>query len=171
MTVAGDLDALDRLLILELYAEHAQAMDAGDTEAFVGVFAPDAVAYGVRGHAAIRDFHRRFLPDAAFPGSQHFASHIQAVEGDASRATVHAYVTRMYRVPGATNATPIWHGYYIDTVVKRDGRWVFQVKHAHLAEELLEGLLDQETLRNQNAPARELFDMGLARNMLPPRSQ
>ena len=49
----------DRVEITELYARQAWAMDTGDIDAYVAVFAPDGVlnlAEVHRGHVAIRRF-------------------------------------------------------------------------------------------------------------------
>jgi hypothetical protein len=169
MSDAVPLSADDRLEIMELYARHAWAMDGGNVDDFVSLFAPGGSAYGAQGEAAIRDWHERFLKDSAFPGSHHFAFQFRILEVDDShtRATCRAYLVRMFRVPGTTNIEPIWLGYYTDTVVKIDGEWKFLVKHAHVAEHLFDRRFEQDpetaSVRFQNLSAHELYDMGAPR--------
>jgi hypothetical protein len=169
MSKAVPLSGEDRLAIMELYARHAWAMDTGDTEAFLAVYAPGATAYGATGEAQIRDWHERFLKDSAFPGSHHFASQFRIVEvsDDSTRALTRAYLVRMFRVPGTTNIQPVWLGYYTDTVVKISGEWKFLIKHAHLTEHLFERRFEQDpetaNVQQQNLALHELYDMGAAR--------
>ncbi len=74
----------DTLLIHDLFARYAWALDTGDTDAYVALYAPDAVILetrpeGVRearGHDAIRELVLRFHNDPAFPGRQHRSSHL-----------------------------------------------------------------------------------------------
>ena len=125
------LSTQDRLDILDLYARQAWALDTGDVDGYVDVFAPDAVldlANKHQGHAAIRRFAEAFWAnDVGVMGSQHHVDQV-VLEGDGERATARAYVTRTYRMSGRgrNNILPIWQGYYADTLVKVDGRWRIQ---------------------------------------------
>lgn len=140
MATPGPLTAEDRLMIMDLYARYAWSMDSGDLDGFVDCFVPDATLdWGtpLQGHNAIRHAEEGFLAnDSAFPGAQHFATQFRIVEGNDQRAVTWAYVARMHRIPGTTNSTVIWQGYYTDICVKVDGRWYYELKKAHTAEEL-----------------------------------
>ncbi|HEX8967544.1 MAG TPA: hypothetical protein VF937_06675, partial [Chloroflexota bacterium] len=50
------------------------------------------------------------------------------LDGDGSRCSVKAYVTRTYRMPGRgrNNILTIWQGYYTDTLVKHNGQWLIR---------------------------------------------
>jgi hypothetical protein len=159
--MAGPLTARDRLDIMELYARHAWAMDGGDTEAFLDVFTPDAEAYNHKGHAGIREYHRGFLQDSGFPGSQHFALNWVFVEGDTSWHRVRAYVMRFNRVPGTVTCQVVWLGYYNDLVVKQGDRWKFKIKSAEPSEALHAQRFDgTRSGRGHRVLLSDLFDIG-----------
>jgi uncharacterized protein (TIGR02246 family) len=119
----------DRLDILDLYARQAWALDTGDIDAYVNVFAVDGVldlASRHQGHAEIRKFAEAFrASDVGLPGAQHHVDQL-VLDGDEGRCSVHAYVTRTFRMPGRgrNNTFTIWQGYYTDTLVKQAGRWL-----------------------------------------------
>lgn len=121
----------DRLNILDVYARQAWALDTGDVEAYVATFAEDAVLDLARqhhGHDAIRQFATEFRArDVGLPGSQHHVDQV-VMEGDGANCSVRAYVTRTYRMSGRgrNNTLIIWQGYYMDSLVKRDGHWLIQ---------------------------------------------
>lgn len=162
----------DRLDIMDLYARHAWAQDGGDLDAYADVFAPDAVAYGTNaGIVGIRAYLRSFIPDSAFPGSQHFAMNWWFVGGDRRRHKVRAYVMRLHRIPGTTNCQVVWQGFYSDTVVKVDGRWSFQIKQSPNAEELQARRLDFVPTPPQNKAAFDLYDLGHARAVPTPSEE
>ena len=125
------LTTQDRLDILDLYARQAWAFDTGDVDGYVATFAPDAVLDLARQHHGqqeIRRFAEDFrAKDVGLPGSQHHVDQI-VMEGDDRRCSVHAYVTRSYRMSGRgrNNTLIIWQGYYTDSLIKDDGRWLIQ---------------------------------------------
>ena len=139
MAEPGPLTPEDRLMIMDLYARYAWSMDSGNLDDFVGCFPPNATLYWggtARGHAEIRRMEEHFFTtDSAFPGAQHFATQFR-IEGNAERANTRAYVARLHRIPGTTNSSVIWQGYYTDVCVKVNGRWFYETKKAHTAEEL-----------------------------------
>ena len=152
--------AEDRLDIMELYARHAWAMDSGDLDGFLDVFTPDGSAYGNVGREAITDFLARFLPDSAFPGSQHFAYQWRFLEGDATRRHVRSYVMRLGQLPGTSDAQIIWVLLYDDLAEKcADGRWRFARKapYEHPSPQLP---YDSSKQGVGNRAAWELYDMG-----------
>lgn len=123
----GPLTADDRLEILELYARYSWAMDIGDKEAMRSVFLENAkfthdggVFEGpfVAADSMI-DIH--FNIDV---GVQHHAvNHV--MEGDSSSCVVVAQSFGMYHSPRGTTEVP-FVGYYVDHVVKNEGRWYFR---------------------------------------------
>jgi hypothetical protein len=142
---APKLDAEDQMDIIELYARYAWGIDTGDVEAYLEAFVPDAVlmmSKQAKGHAELAEWHRNFMKDSAFPGSQHFSAEFRIMETDGTRARVRAYMSRMYRRPGMTNSSIIFQGYYTDTCVKVDGRWYFELKGGHEANQLMAGELE-----------------------------
>ena len=121
----------DRLDILDLYAREAWALDTGDADAYVALFAPDAVldlAHKHAGHAAIHRFAEAFRArDVGLPGSQHHIDQL-VLDGDGLTCSARAYVMRTYRMSGRgrNNTLIIWQGYFTDRLVKHDGRWRIQ---------------------------------------------
>lgn len=121
----------DRLNILDIYARQAWAIDTGDVEAYVETFAEDALldlAKQHHGRQEIRRFAEEFRArDFGLPGSQHHIDQI-VMDGDGNNCSVRAYVTRTYRMSGRgrNNTLIIWQGYYMDSLVKRDGQWLIQ---------------------------------------------
>ena len=134
----------DQLLIHELYAEHAHALDAADVDAFTELFAyPEAVAYGLPTAAALRAWCESFIAtDAAYPTAQHFAGQLVIEPEAPDRARVRAYVVRTHHVPGIWSNRPVFLGTYEDVVVKRGERWRFALKDGRRSGERVEGLFD-----------------------------
>jgi uncharacterized protein (TIGR02246 family) len=125
------LTADDHVAITQLYARQAWALDTGDVDAYVSVFTGDAVlnlAEVHQGQDKIRRFAEAFrAQDVGMPFGQHIVSQL-VLEGDGARCAARAYVTRTYRLPGRVrnNVMIIWSGYYADTLVKADGKWLIQ---------------------------------------------
>ena len=125
--------AEDRIGISDLYARNSWAADVGDVEAYVSTFAADAaldLAKRHQGAAAIRAFAEDARKrDPWLPYSQRLVSQM-VVDGDGAKATVRSYLTRTHRLPGRirNNCLVVWTGYCTDTVVKKDGKWLFQEK-------------------------------------------
>ena len=125
----------DTLLIHDLFARYSWALDTGDTDAYVQLYAPDAVVLetrpeGVRearGHAAIRELVLRFHTDPAFPGRQHRTSQLVILPDPESRADhwlVRSYVLTTDTKDGAS--TLYWCGRALDVVVKVGGDWLIE---------------------------------------------
>ena len=127
MTLTAD----DRLDIAALYARQVWALDTGDVDGYVETFTEDALldlAERYAGKSAIRGFAESFrLHDVGVPGSQHLVTSM-LLDGDGTRCSVRAYVTRTHRLPGRgrNNCQIIWSGYYADTAVKVGGTWLIQ---------------------------------------------
>jgi SnoaL-like protein len=124
----------DSAQIHELYARYSWALDTGDTEGYVALFAPDAVVYetvpdGVReavGHDRIREFVLRFHDNPDFPGRQHRFSQI-VIDPDPQRRPDH-WLVRSYVLTTESGAdrppSLFWCGYCEDVVAKLAGRWL-----------------------------------------------
>jgi hypothetical protein len=164
MTEPGPLTLEDRLKLLERYARYAWTMDSGDVDGYVANFAPDCVLdLGSRheGHAGVRQWHENFLKDSGFPGSQHFASQ-WIMEGTTEAANVRAYVVRLHRLPRTTNGQILWQGYYVDTLVKLDGTWLFKIKKSHWAEDLRAQDFSQADYPGDHW-SQQFYDLGVSR--------
>ena len=126
----------DTLLIHDLYARYSWALDTGDTDAYVQLYAPDALVLetrpeGVRearGHGAIRELVMRFHDDPAFPGRQHRTSQLVILpdpEGRTDRWLVRAYVLTTETKDGHA-PTLFWCGCTADVVVKAGEDWLIE---------------------------------------------
>jgi len=139
----------DTLLIHDLYARYSWALDTGDTDAYVQLYAPDALVLetrpeGVReaiGRDAVRELVLRFHSDPAFPGRQHRTSQLVILpdpEGRADHWLVRAYVLTTETKDGHS-PTLFWCGHTSDVVVKVGSEWL--IKHREIkpwAGEILE---------------------------------
>ena len=123
----------DQLLIHDLYARYSWALDSGDTEAYVQLFATDAVVYEtaregtrqIEGHDQIREFILRFHRNPDFPGRQHRISQIVISpdpDGRADHWHVRSYVLTTETKDGYAPSV-FWCGYGEDIVAKVGGDW------------------------------------------------
>lgn len=130
----------DTLLIHDLYARYSWALDSGDTDAYVELYAPDAVVFETRpeglrraeGHAAIREFVMRFHGNPDFPGRQHRNSQLVILpdpEGREDHWRVRTYVLTT-EVRDGGPPTLFWCGRADDIVVKLDREWL--IKHREI---------------------------------------
>ena len=126
----------DALLIHELYARYSWALDTGDTDGYVLLYAPDAVVHEtvadgvreVRGREAIREFVMRFHGNPDFPGRQHRTTQLVIDPDPQSRADrwrVRGYVLTTDAKEGAP-PTVYWCGHTDDIVVKLNGEWLIE---------------------------------------------
>lgn len=126
----------DAFQIHNLYARYAWALDTGDTEGYVALFAPDAVVYETRddglaearGHEQIRAFITRFHANPELVIRQHHSTEraiLPDPDGRADRWLCRAYAVATDVQPGSH---PIvhWCGYTTDIVVKIDGEWLIE---------------------------------------------
>lgn len=124
----------DQLSIHDLYARYSWALDTGDTDAYVRLFAPDAVVHettteGPReivGHEQIREFVLRFHLNPSFPGRQHRISQVTISpdpEGRTHHWRVRSYVLTTETKDGY-NPSVFWCGYGEDIVGKIGGEWL-----------------------------------------------
>ncbi len=158
MTNAARLAAEDRLEIVELMARYARATDTGDLDAYVNLFAPDGVLFSRhQGREAIREFMGQVMREGRagpMPNGdvvfRHFVGQ-PVIDWDGSVATVHSYSlwVNLGPNPPVTAAAA-----YTDTIVKVDGRWVFQTRDFKRVAGVLpsmEDLLEQQRLAARSA--------------------
>jgi 3-phenylpropionate/cinnamic acid dioxygenase small subunit len=129
MSTNDSLNAADQLAIQALLYRYAWALDTGDVDAFVQVFARDGVLLwdafetpeSWQGHAELRAFAEdlRDLPTTA--GRQHHVANV-LVTGTRGRAQVQAYVTVHLRQAEAPHPVTVM-GWYDDECVLEDGEW------------------------------------------------
>ena len=124
------------MLIHDLYARYSWALDTGDTEAYIQLYATDAVVYEsspegrkqIVGHDQIREFVLRFHGNPDFPGRQHRISQIVISpdpEGRAEHWHVRSYVLTTETQDGYT-PNVFWCGYGEDIVGKVEGEWLIK---------------------------------------------
>ena len=102
----------------------------GDGEAFAAVFTPDGVfkstRHNARGRAELVALGKSIAPPKP-AGIQHWVTNM-VIDGDAERAQVKFYfVAQRIDENGAVTTSSL--GYYLDDVVKLDGRWLFAQRH------------------------------------------
>ena len=129
----------DRLLIHDLFARYAVALDDGEVETVVGCFTADAAlespAIGrIEGTDAIRAFARRFAAwRAAGTQFRHLITNLTAaVEPGGERARATAYLLVAISKEGRHRSLP--PGRYECDLVKQAGEWRFArrvVAHDH----------------------------------------
>ena len=135
-------DTRDRLEILELYARYSWALDTGDTDGYVALFAADAEVVeetrdgtlDVRiGHAEVRKLVLKFHDRPDFPGHQHQMAQFvfePDPEGRADHWVVKSYAWATINHPPAPPHLH-WCGHVRDVVARLDGRWQIRSKSIH----------------------------------------
>jgi uncharacterized protein (TIGR02246 family) len=126
----------DKVAIADLFTRYCCALDNGEVETVVECFTADAELKSpmidLEGHAAIRDFVRRFAAQRA-AGTQfrHMVTNIAAtVDGDQATAT--AYLLVLISQNGAHRTLP--PGRYECDLVREEDTWRFSrrtVFHDH----------------------------------------
>jgi uncharacterized protein (TIGR02246 family) len=124
--MSKSLTADDKMQIQELYARYSWAMDTGDLEALKTVFVEDcsysgwSQVWAGRDHlcSTLIEFHHKL--DL---GVQHHAANF-LFDGTGSSCVVTAM---NYGFHFTSNGSTIRYvGYYVDNVVKSEGRWLFR---------------------------------------------
>jgi SnoaL-like domain len=136
------MTALDYEEIRQLIARYSQALDFQDLDTFVETFAPDGAFHsnsirpGVSGIHTGRDALRAFAV-AVGEGSLGHSHHNPTntlIEGDGetAKSTSYCITTHDYGVLPKGTKGPYAGvgrtGYYMDDLVKLDGRWYFQAR-------------------------------------------
>jgi hypothetical protein len=131
--------AQDRTEICELYARYSWALDTGDTDGYVALFAEDGEATEEtrdgtievrKGRAEIRKLVLKFHQRPDFPGHQHQMSQL-VFEPDPEGRPQH-WVVRSYAW-ATINHPPEpphlhWCGHIRDVIAKIDGEWKIRSK-------------------------------------------
>jgi hypothetical protein len=124
----NQLTEKDRSEIQNLLAHYAKHLDTGDLDGYVGLFATDAVLFERHmGHAAIRAHVGQVIErKKTEPGTRmHFLSPA-AIDGTPDGATAYSY---LLWVTTGDSECPVGAGArYDDTLIKQNGRWVFQTR-------------------------------------------
>jgi uncharacterized protein (TIGR02246 family) len=123
------LTAEDRAEITELFARYAWAGDTGDVEAYVDLFTDNGVFDGVMGYfegrAGLVELVEGMVKGPRSRGIQHWVSN-SVFDGDGERCTVKSMCFAPRRIENEHSI--VFVGYYVDTCVKVDGRWRFEVR-------------------------------------------
>lgn len=128
----SDITVEDRLLIQELSAQYAFRVDTRRYADAPELFAEDGIwdetVLGIP-RCESREQIAAFFPLMSETDLE-FMIHINAnhqileFDGESARGTVHLHVA------GRMNGKDMTiYGYYDDTYIKRDGRWLFQSRH------------------------------------------
>jgi uncharacterized protein (TIGR02246 family) len=113
------------LAISKLLADYCHAADAGDSDAFAGLFAPDGVLdigrAVMNGRAEIAAFAAT-VPER-IPGVQHVTTNV-SIDGDSDRAAARSYVQIYARASDSDTPLRIAaSGRYQDLLQRTGGRW------------------------------------------------
>ena len=122
--------AVDRIAVLDLYADYAWALDTGQIDAFLGLLTPDVVMSDPGGHYEGHAQVRAFLDELhghnhSFPGRQHWIGTpwLRQVAPDRIEADVFVCVPATF-ANGAINLDIV--GCYRDVLVRTGQGWKFR---------------------------------------------
>ncbi len=124
------LTATDRLEIQELVARYCWAIDTHDGEALADTFVPDGAFDGGRrfeGRDQLVSFGRGdHLPaNRTETAAQHWVTNM-VLTGTATAVVARSYFVRHSIIGGSPLVARV--GYYVDELVKDDGRWLFKTR-------------------------------------------
>ena len=138
--MADKLTAEDRLEIMEVFARYSWGIDLADTDKVVSCFAEDAYfdhlwQGRVQGHAAILKNLQELWYDrqAWWYGRQHLFNHFlmePTDEGEPGARVKSFFQILQFNVDYGTNFV-FGIGTRDDTLVKRDGRWLFKTLYVN----------------------------------------
>jgi hypothetical protein len=119
----------DRLDLLELVNDYARYFDAGDADAWAGLFVPDGcfVLEGgreVQGHDTLAEFVRTRTLES--PGIRHLTTNV-SVRAAGESATGSAYALVLRTRPGEAVRLRT-AGTYEDEFVRAEGAWRFRLR-------------------------------------------
>lgn len=129
----SELDLVERVVRMEaaeeirhLIWEYATACDAADVTRLEALFAEEAVLRNPDAHEgrdAIISYYAPILTSLSF--ARHHVSNLDITVHDADHASYTAYFCA---VLGRDGDSVLSFGNYRDTVVRRDGRWIYTEK-------------------------------------------
>jgi hypothetical protein len=130
--MAEEMSAEDRVAVMELIARYAKCIDSGDLDGYVANFTPDGVIEWDGGSAvgreAIREWVGRLMARGGIGATpaqvRHFVG-LPYITGGSERCSASTYVIIFALVSAGAVAVPSV-GSYADTIVKVDGRWLFE---------------------------------------------
>jgi len=131
MANAAPLSAQDQLDVMALIARYAVVLDAGDVEGYVSNFAPSGVVEYSGGRCVGRDEIRAWvgrLVSINQVGPESRLRHVLGIpyiEGDGERCSARTYVMIPRQGEAGEIAIPLVLT-YVDSCVKRGGRWLFE---------------------------------------------
>lgn len=136
----AELSAHDEMAIRGLYARYSWALDTGDTDGYVALFAADAEASEEtasgelewrKGHDEIRQLVLKFHQHPDFPGRQHQMAQFLFEPDPKQRADhwqVRSYAwATINRPPEPPHLH--WCGHVRDVIAKVDGEWLIAEKN------------------------------------------
>ena len=125
------MTAEDRLGIMDLISRYVTRIDSGDLDGYVANFAPNGTIEWANGRAEGHDAIRNWVGGLMAAGIgatpaqvRHFVS-LPYITGDSERGTAQTYVI-VFGLDASGNVTVPSVGSYTDTVVKVDGKWLFE---------------------------------------------
>lgn len=136
MASEGELSALDRLLIGELMARYDRALDGGDKDGFLALFAADGswvspMMGSFNGRAEIAAWFDTYLAgDPGLRGGQHRVSNLIVDPAGPGRATAWSNWVLIAAGPGGPR--PLLMGNYLDDLIADEGRWLFARREIEL---------------------------------------
>ncbi len=123
------LTADDRAEIVELFARYAWTGDTGDADGYVALFTENGVFDGVSGYydgpSGLRRLAEEMHRGPRSPGLQHWVGN-SLFEGTSERCTVQSMCFAPRRIENEHMI--VFVGYYVDTCVKVDGEWKFELR-------------------------------------------
>jgi hypothetical protein len=128
---AAPLTAEDRQDIMELIARYVTRIDSGDADGYVANFVPNGIIEWANGRAEGREEIGRWITGlfaggigADPPQVRHFVS-LPYITGDGDRAEASTYVI-VFALDSSGQVVVPSVGSYADTIIKVDGRWLFE---------------------------------------------
>lgn len=131
-SAGAPLTAEDRLAIMSLKAHYEQCLDGGDVDAYAASFTPDGIVEFPGGRIQGRDKIREWVAGlmksgmiGATPAKVRHVINVPDISGGGGRASVRTYVT-IYSLNSKGAVVVASVSSYDDTVVKMQGRWLFE---------------------------------------------
>jgi actinorhodin biosynthesis protein ActVIA len=136
LSTTGKLPCDEILLIHQLYAVQAHAIDSGDVDTWARTFTPDGTMSSpnspvpIVGHDALMEFARTFLQRAGQYGTCHWTDAILITGGTDSTVRATANMLLLRGAPdGQTNVDRCVRAE--DCLVRRSDGWLFQSRVIH----------------------------------------